>query len=93
MDDDRWDERHEPTGWGERAYGGLLDAVTEGLDALVAFAVTDAGAFEATASAIADLLAEAEGELSYVDSPDRRREAQDAVRDIRRQLALTVAAA
>lgn len=93
MDDDRWDERYEPTGWGEHAYGGLLDAVTEGLDALVSFAATDARVFEPTASAIADLLAEAEDELSCVDSPDRRRDARNAIEDIRDQLALTTAAA
>lgn len=86
---DRWDETHEPPGWGEHASGSLVDALMGGLDALVDYAITEGEIPEPTTAAMQDLLAEAERELPAIDSPDRQLAVLDAIEDLRRQLAAT----
>ncbi|OHV35390.1 hypothetical protein BBK14_33415 [Parafrankia soli] len=89
---DRWDETHEPPGWGEHANGRLLDDVLDGRDALIGYARTVELIRMPTTADLLGLLDEAIAELVYVDSDDRCREIEDAAGAIRKQLTATTPA-
>lgn len=79
-------------GWGEHANGRLLDDVLDGRDALISYARDIEQLRMPTTTDLLGLLAEAEMELVYVDSDDRRLDVLDAIAAIRQQLTATTPA-